>query len=554
MKRETASIRKNDRLELEITGLTAEGAGVGRPQEGGLAVFVAGTIPGERVLAHVIKTAKNYAIAKTVEILWPSPDRIQPDCPCFSQCGGCVYRHMTYERELMAKEQKVQDALCRIGGYEGFAVAPIVGANSPDRYRNKAQFPIGQNKEGEMVLGFYGFHSHRVVPCEDCLLQPESFARAAAAFREWAAHCGESVYDEATHTGKLRHFYLRQSSNGAVMACLVVNGKGVRREEELVQALRSRVPELKSLFINVNREDTNVVLGKENRLVWGEECLTDTLCGLEFTISPLSFFQVNHDQTQRLYGLAAEFAGLTGEETLLDLYCGAGTIGLSMAHQAKRLIGVEIVEPAVEDARRNAARNHIENCEFLCMDAPKAAALLEERGLRPDVVIVDPPRKGCGPGLQETIARMAPQRVVYVSCDPATLARDVKLFRELGYELQKAVPVDMFPRTSHVETCVLLGRKKSTENILYGYVDVETKDTDYLKTMKGCASYAQIKAWIEKEYGLKVSSLYVAQIKDKLGIEKRENYNKGEKKARVPHCPPEKEKAIMAAFKHFKMI
>ncbi len=458
MKRETGSIRKNDRLELEITGLTAEGAGVGRTEEGGMAIFVAGTIPGERVLAHVIKTAKNYAIAKVVEILRPSRDRIQPDCSCFSQCGGCVYRHMTYERELSAKEQKVQDALCRIGGYQEFVVEPIVGADSPDRYRNKAQFPIGLNKEEEPVLGFYGFHSHRVIPCEDCLLQPEAFARAASAFRQWAASCGEPVYDEGSHTGKLRHFYLRQSSNGAVMACLVINGKGVRGQDELVQVLRSRVPELKSLFINVNREDTNVVLGKENRLVWGEECLTDTLCGLEFTISPLSFFQVNHDQTQRLYSLAAEFAGLTGEETLLDLYCGAGTIGLSMAYKSKRLIGVEIVEPAVEDARRNAARNHIKNCEFLCMDAPKAAALLEERGLRPDVVIVDPPRKGCSPGLPETIARMAPQRVVYVSCDPATLARDAKRFRELGYELQKAVPVDMFPRTAHVETVALLSK------------------------------------------------------------------------------------------------
>ena len=461
MKRETGSIRKNDRLELEITGLTAEGAGVGRTEEGGMAIFVAGTIPGERVLAHVIKTAKNYAIAKVVEILRPSRDRIQSDCSCFSQCGGCVYRHMTYERELSAKEQKVQDALCRIGGYQEFVVEPIVGADSPDRYRNKAQFPIGLNKEEEPVLGFYGFHSHRVIPCEDCLLQPEAFARAASAFRQWAASCGEPVYDEASHTGKLRHFYLRQSSNGAVMACLVINGKGVRGQDELVQVLRSRVPELKSLFINVNREDTNVVLGKENRLVWGEECFTDTLCGLEFTISPLSFFQVNHDQTQRLYSLAAEFAGLTGEETLLDLYCGAGTIGLSMAHKSKRLIGVEIVEPAVEDARRNAARNHIENCEFLCMDAPKAAALLEERGLRPDVVIVDPPRKGCGPGLPETIARMAPQRVVYVSCDPATLARDAKRFRELGYELQKAVPVDMFPRTAHVETVALLSKRNA---------------------------------------------------------------------------------------------
>lgn len=451
-------IQKNDRLEVEITGFTAEGAGVGRVQEGGMAIFVQGTIPGERVLVHIIKAAKNYAVGKALQIIRPSEDRVKPDCPLFPKCGGCVYRHMSYAQELRAKEQKVQDALQRIGGYEGFTVEPIVGAEKPERYRNKAQFPIGQNEQGEVVLGFYAQRSHRIIPCEDCKLQPEAFARAAAAFREWAALYPEPVYDESTHTGKLRHFYLRQASSGDVMACLVVNGNGVHHEQELAELLRLRVPELKSLFINCNREDTNVVLGKKNRLVWGEETLIDTLCGLEFTISPLSFFQVNHDQTERLYGLAAEFAGLTGNETLLDLYCGAGTIGLSMARQAKWLIGVEIVEPAVEDAKRNAARNHIENSEFLCMDAPQAALQLEKRGIQPDVVIVDPPRKGCGEGLPETIARMAPERIVYVSCDPATLARDVKRFRELGYELQKAVPVDMFPRTSHVETAAWMMR------------------------------------------------------------------------------------------------
>ncbi len=460
MKREknSAGLRKNERVELEITGLTAEGAGVGRAAEGGMAVFVPETIPGERVLAHIIKSAKTYAVGKAIQIIRPSSERQKPDCPLFPRCGGCVYRHMSYAQELRAKEQKVQDALERIGGYEGFTVEPIVGAEKPERYRNKAQFPIGKNEQGEVVLGFYAQRSHRIIPCEDCKLQPEAFSRAAAAFREWAALYPAPVYDESSHTGKLRHFYLRQASSGDVMACLVVNGNGVHHEQELAEILRLRVPELKSLFVNCNREDTNVVLGKKNRLVWGEETLTDTLCGLEFTISPLSFFQVNHDQTERLYGLAAEFAGLTGNETLLDLYCGAGTIGLSMAHQAKQLIGVEIVGPAVEDAKRNAARNHIENSEFLCMDSPQAALQLEKRGIRPDVVIVDPPRKGCGEGLPETIARMAPKRVVYISCDPATLARDVKRFRELGYELQKAVPVDMFPRTSHVETAAVLSR------------------------------------------------------------------------------------------------
>lgn len=463
MKREKSGtiLQKNQRVELEITGLTAEGAGVGRASEGGMAVFVPETIPGERVLVQIVKTAKNFCWGKAIQIIRPSACRVEPDCDAFPKCGGCVYRHMSYEIELEAKQQKVQDALRRIGGCEGFVVDPIVGANTeagtPDRYRNKAQFPIGKDAEGKPMLGFYAPRSHRIIPCEDCRLQPESFSRAMAAFLEWARLYQEPVYDETTHTGKLRHLYLRQAaSTGAVMACVVVNGNGLHHEQELAEIMSRRVPELKSLLVNSNREDTNVVLGKKTRTVWGDSVLTDTLCGLRFEISPLSFYQVNHDQTEKLYGLAADFAGLTGEETLLDLYCGAGTIGLSMAGRVHRLIGVEIVAPAVEDAKKNAAANGIGNSEFLCMDAPQAAKLLEERGIRPHVVVVDPPRKGCGEGLPETIARMAPERVVYVSCDPATLARDVARFREVGYVLRRAVPVDMFPRTAHCETVALL--------------------------------------------------------------------------------------------------
>ena len=458
------AFQKNQRVELEITGLTAEGAGVGRAQEGGMAVFVPGTIPGERVLAHIVKPAKTYAWGKALEILRPSPDRVPPDCPHAGPCGGCVYRHMSYPRELAAKQQKVQDALSRIGGFGDFSVDAIVGADAPDRYRNKAQFPIGKGPDGKTVLGFYAPRSHRIIPCEDCLLQPESFSRAAAAFREWADAYGESIYNEKEHSGKLRHLYLRQAaSDGGVMACVVANGRSLGQEEALIETMRRRVPELKSLLLNCNQADTNVVLGKETRVLWGEEALSDTLCGLHFSISPLSFYQVNHSQTEKLYALAAELAGLTGEETLLDLYCGAGTIGLSMAHQVKRLIGVEIVAPAVEDARKNAARNGITNSEFLCMDAPEAARLLESRGLRPDVVVVDPPRKGCGPDLPATLARMAPKRLVYISCDPATLARDAARLREVGYELRRAVPVDMFPRTGHVETAALFSQAEGTD-------------------------------------------------------------------------------------------
>lgn len=450
-----ALVQKNEIVEIEITGMTTQGAGVGHYQ--GMAVFTPLTAPGDVARVRVVKAAKNYAYGRLEELVSPSADRMEPDCPCFAQCGGCCYRHITYEAELGIKAARVKDALTRIGGFHSLPVRPILGADSRDGYRNKALLPLGTKKDGSLSMGFYAVNSHRIVDCEECRLQPEEFNRAMDAFREWAAAYGDPVYDEATHSGRMRRLYLRKGEmTGQILACVVVNGNGLHHETELVQALKQAVPGISSVVINSNRERTNVALGQKCRTIYGMDTIEDTLCGLRFKLSPLSFYQVNRTQAERLYEVAARYAGLTGQELLLDLYCGAGTIGLSMAGMARRLLGVEIIPQAVENARENARLNGIENAEFFCGDAGEAARMLAERGERPDVIVLDPPRKGCSPDLVRTVAEFGPKRIVYVSCDPATLARDLKLFAELGYPPVEAMPVDMFPGTAHVETVALL--------------------------------------------------------------------------------------------------
>lgn len=452
------SLKKNDLIELEITGMTSEGSGVGRAN--GQAVFVAGAAEGDRLRVRIIKPSKTYAIGRIDAILTPSPDRQPSDCPVAVPCGGCVYRHITYEAELRIKQQKVVDALTRIGGFSELPVRPIVGAPQPDHYRNKAQFPIGVGPDGHLCVGFYAARSHRVVPCAACRLQPEPFAAIARAFLDWAEAAGASPYDETAHRGLLRHLCIREASaTGARMVCVVANGAALPDEAGLAARLRAADPQVRSIVLNENRDRTNAILGDRCRTIWGESTITDLLCGLEFAISPLSFYQVNHDQTERLYAQAAEYAALSGGETLLDLYCGTGTIGLSMAHRAGQLFGAEIVPQAIENAKSNAARNGITNAEFFCADAAEAASMLAQRGVRPQVVVIDPPRKGCGSAVLEIIARqLCPERLVYVSCDPATLARDLRRLAELGYAPREATPVDMFPRTCHVETVCLLTR------------------------------------------------------------------------------------------------
>lgn len=450
-------LKKNDGIELEITGMTAEGMGVGRWN--GLAVFVPLAAPGDLLSVKIVKVKKNCAYGKLMEILSPSPDRVEPDCPVFAQCGGCCYRHISYQAELRIKQDRVRDALERIGGFTELPLRPILGADSRDGYRNKATLPLGQKPDGTLAMGFYAVNSHRIVDCPSCRLQPPEFNTAMAVFRDWAASYGDPVYEEETHRGKMRRLYLRKGERtGEIMACAVVNGNGLHHERELVSAWREAVPGLASVVINSQREKTNAVLGKACRTAWGADTIRDVLYGLSFRLSPLSFYQVNRAQAEKLYHLAAEYAALTGGENLLDLYCGTGTIGLSMAGRAKKLIGVEIVPEAVENARENARENGIGNAEFLCGDAAQAAQELARRGERPDVVILDPPRKGCSPELIRTVASMGPERIVYISCDPATLARDLKIFAELGYPPLEAAPVDMFPATAHVETVTLLSR------------------------------------------------------------------------------------------------
>lgn len=452
------NIKKNDIVEIEITGMTAEGSGIGRYN--GMAVFVASSAVGDRIKVKLIKVSKNYAIGKIEEILVPSTDRQTPDCAIFNKCGGCAYRHVTYTAELKYKRQRVIDAVERIGGFKDFEVDEIVGAENPDNYRNKAQIPIGTDKQGNVIMGFYAANSHRIIPHENCNLQPKIFSKVTSIVKKWIEENKLTPYNEITGKGKLRHVYIRYGEKtNELMVCIVVNGKGVGSEDKLCNMLSSQIAEIKSIAVNVNTEDTNVILGKECRTIYGKESISDILCGLKFDISPLSFYQVNRNQAERLYGIAKNYADMHKDEVLLDIYCGTGTIGLSMADSCKAVYGIEVIPDAVENAKQNALNNKIVNAEFICADAYEGAKRLTAKGIKSDVIIIDPPRKGSTPEVINLIVSLSPKRIVYVSCDPATLSRDLKLFNEFGYEPQKITPVDMFPRTSHVECVVLMTRK-----------------------------------------------------------------------------------------------
>lgn len=452
------NLQKNQIIELDITSMTAEGSGVGKTDEG-IAVFVPQSAVGDKVLVKILKTKKTYAFGKIERIITPSKDRKNPDCPYFNKCGGCVYRHITYDAEKKIKEQKVKDAVTRIGGIDERKIKPLISSDKFNRYRNKAQFPVGIDKDGKITLGFYAFHTHRIIDCDDCMLQPEIFQTVMDITRGFMTKTNQQPYDETTGKGKLRHLYIRYGEKtDELMVCYVVNGNGLKQEDLLVERLKNALPNLKSVVINSNREKTNVILGSKNRVVFGQGFIYDELCGLKFKISPLSFYQVNRETAEILYSKAKEYANLSGNEVLFDLYCGTGTIGLSMARDCKQLIGVEIIADAIDDAKENARVNNIDNARFICGNASEAALMLEKENIEPDVVVVDPPRKGLEKDLIETIARINPDRVVYVSCDPATLARDLKIFGEHGYETQEITPVDMFPGTSHVECVVWMSR------------------------------------------------------------------------------------------------
>ena len=451
-------LKKNEIYTAEIIDYTTEGSGVCKIE--GITVFVPSSAVGDTAEVKILKTAKAYAFGKIERLITPSENRICPDCDVYQKCGGCSFRHISYSSELRFKQKRVYDALTRIGGVSGELIGEIIGSDRSDNYRNKAQLPVTKDKDGHICTGFFAPRSHRVIPNEDCRLQAGIFSAAEKVFIEWAEKYKIAPYDEINHTGVLRHLYLRYAEKTQqLMVCIVINAMSMKHENELVEMLRSEIPELDTVVININTDKTNVITGKKCRTIFGRGFITDELCGLLFRISPLSFYQVNRSQAERLYNIAADLADLSSDDLLIDMYCGTGTIGLSMADRVSSLIGVEIIPQAIEDAKRNAAENNITNAEFICSDASAAAKELLQRKLKPDCVILDPPRKGCDSSLISAVSEMSPERIVYVSCDPATLARDVKRFAEYGYALKKAVPVDMFPRTPHVETVVLLSKE-----------------------------------------------------------------------------------------------
>ena len=538
------ALEKNRIYRAHIDGYSSEGLGIARID--GQVVFVHGAVRGETCDVLVMKVLKNAAFGKIAALAEPSPARRQPDCPYYGRCGGCDFRHMSYEEELWAKRARVQDALTRIGGAE-VTVEEILGAEQPLHYRNKSIYPISPAGE----VGFYRARSHQVVHVEHCLIQKPEADALAQAVRDYIARFQVEPYNEATGRGLLRHLYVRTSCRGESLACLLVNGSRLPHEQELVDMLRAAAPGVCGVVLGENTRRGNAILGDRYRTLWGRDYLTDTLCGLELRLSVPSFYQVNHDQAQRLYEKALEYAGLTGRELAVDLYCGAGTITQVLARRARHVIGGEIVPEAIRDAEDSARRNGVENVEFLCGDASRLAAELRQRGLRPDVICVDPPRKGLAPDVVEAAASMTPGRIVYVSCDPATLARDVARFAPLGYCPVRACAVDLFPGTAHVETVCLLSKLQSKEHI---EIEVKMDELD-LTSAESKATYEEIREYVLEHTGLKVSHLYIAQVKQKYGIIERENYNKPKSEnAKQPQCPPEKEKAITEALRHFGMI
>ena len=550
-------LAKNQEHTVTIEGYGEGGMGVARID--GRVVFVHGALRGEKCRVLILKTLKSVAFAKVLEVLEPSSERITPDCPYFPRCGGCTYRHIRYEEELRLKKQRVQDNLSRIGGSD-VTVEEILGAQDTLRYRNKAQYPV--SKDG--AVGFYRARTHEVIECEHCLLvRPEADA-AAEALRDYMQSCRVAGYDEKTGRGLIRHLYVRSNAAGESLICVLMNGGKLPKEDRLVALLRDACPKCTGIVLGTNTKKGNVILGDRYRTLWGSDRLEDTLCGKTFRLSVPSFYQVNRAQAERLYAKAIEFADLTGQETVLDLYCGAGTITLALLDHAKKVLGAEIVPEAIDDARENAARNGVKNAEFFCGDASDVAKKLARENLRPDVITVDPPRKGLAADVVESIAEMQPGRVVYVSCDSATMARDVKRLAGLGYTAQRACAVDMFPRADHVETVVLLSHKKADS---YIHIDVEfgegegkipvdsiAKRAEAYKP-KEKVTYKMIKEYIEAKYGFKVHTAYIAEVKRNLGLPMYDAPNAVEElKQPRKHPTPEKVEAIKDALRYFAVI
>ena len=512
--------RKNDLVTLEIEDCGIDGEGIGKAD--GFTVFVKDAVIGDTVTAKIIKAKKNYGYGRLMEVLKPSPYRVEPKCEFARQCGGCQLQALSYDQQLVFKTNKVKGHLERIGGFTDIPMEPIIGMDELFHYRNKAQFPVGRNKEGKIVTGFYAGRTHNIIENRDCALgvaeNKEVLDRVIAHMEKY----GIEPYNEATGKGLVRHVLIRYGYfTKEVMVCLILNGNKLPKEEQLVKSL-CEIPGMTSITINVNKKHSNVILGEEIRLLWGQEYITDRIGDISYQISPLSFYQVNPMQTQKLYAKALEYADLHGQETVWDLYCGIGTISLFLAQKAKFVRGVEIVPAAIENAKENAKLNGLENTEFFVGKAEEVLPReYKKNGVYADVIVVDPPRKGCDETLLETMVEMNPDRIVYVSCDSATLARDLKYLCERGYELRKVCPVDQFGMTVHVETVVLLSQQKPDDTI---EIDLDLDELD-ATSAELKATYQEIKDYVLKESGLKVSSLYISQVKRKCGIEVGENYN-----------------------------
>ncbi len=543
-------MEKNDRIHLTIEDISAEGFGIGHTD--GIAFFVKDAIPGDEVEANVTKMKKTYGYARLIKVLSPSPWRVEAACPVAKQCGGCQLQEMSYAQQLAFKENKVRSNLERIGKFTDIPMEPIIGMEDPLHYRNKAQFPIGMDKNGRIVAGFYAGRTHSIIDNRRCYLGTDVNERVLDKVIAHMEKEGIAPYNEVTGKGLVRHVLIRTGfATGQVMVCIVINGTSLPAAEKLVEDLRT-IAGIASISLNINRENTNVIMGKEGKLLWGKNYIEDYIGDVKYQISPLSFFQVNPVQTEKLYGLALEYAQLTGNETVWDLYCGIGTISLFMAKQARQVYGVEIVPQAIDDACRNAKINGITNAQFFVGKSEEILPQIYQRHrIHADVIVVDPPRKGCDRALLDTIIRMQPPKVVYVSCDSATLARDLRILCDHGYELTKCRAVDQFPMSVHVETVCLLSKLNVKQHI-----EVElTMDEMNLTAAEKKATYQEIKDYVLEYTGLNVSSLYIAQVKQKCGIIERENYNKPKSEdAKQPQCPSDKEKAIKEALKHFGMI
>ena len=547
-------LQKNQILTLRIERLSSDGSGVAHSPDGET-VFVPGAAPGDEADVRIVKDCKRYAFGILDHLRTPSPDRIPVDCAVAGPCGGCSLRHLDYTAELRAKQENVTDAFRRIGGLD-VPVLDICPSPEVDRYRNKVQFPVGLDKNGNPCIGFYAGRTHRIVPCPDCKLQPGVLNDIGNALCRFFAENGIQPYNEETGRGLVRHIFLRRGAHsGQIMVCLVCTRPNLPHADALCTRLREQFADIATILLNVNSKNTNVILGTETHTLYGPGYIEDTLCGVPVQLGPLSFYQVNTLAAERLYGIAAQYAQLTPDDLLLDLYCGMGTIGLSMVDHCRELVGVEIVPEAIESAKANAARMGdavaAKSC-FFCADAGQAATRLAAEGLHPDVVMLDPPRKGCDEATLSAVVRMDPRRVVYVSCNPATAARDAAWLEQNGYHAEKVQPVDLFPRTKHCECVIALSKGEIDSKKVRVEFSLEGMDTSGLQ--KG-ATYPEIKARVLEQTGLKVSSLYISQVKQNCGLEVRENHHKAKSEnTKQPQCPPEKEAAIRDALKYFKMI